>query len=512
MFGIRTPAKKMNVTVDIESEPPTETQKADGNGTFEIKTPVEQPTANLIDLDHQISPPQTEQAGPSKQKDEFPETSSVKRSVGEWELVKKRRSNSQQLKTPTPPRKTAPRAAPRPKPTTLSSQEGKPTARRPPAEATGSPPTQEKFANRTAEAKACLTKAKINLEASRNLKYDIKINVTEAVERLFQLVKESEANKANERTLSRTQQAGLREREADESDLKKQIEEHSKLLRENNERMVNLKEVLEKQTYASVAAVALPRRPEQTALHSIVVTAVDETKTGEEVLDRIRKVVNAKESGIAVEKIRKAKDRKVIVGFRTEEERQKVQERLKGAKELNVVEMKNKDPLVILKDVLKYNTDEDVLDALRNQSKGIPKELMGQKCEIAFKKQTRNPHTHHIVMRVSPKIWQYLVNVGSVQIDLQRVRVADQSPLVQCSLCLGYGHGRRFCKETVEKCCHCGGPHLKSECENWLADAPPSCPNCSHAKLDRVEHNAFSGECPIRRKWEALARATIAYC
>lgn len=67
--------------------------------------------------------------------------------------------------------------------------------------------------------------------------------------------------------------------------------------------------------------VAHPQRPEQTALHSIVVTTSDENETGEDVLDRIRKVVNAKESGIAVERIRKAKDRKVKVGCKTNEER-----------------------------------------------------------------------------------------------------------------------------------------------------------------------------------------------
>lgn len=170
-------------------------------------------------------------------------------------------------------------------------------------------------------------------------------------------------------------------------------------------------------------------------------------------------------------------------------------------KELNVEEIKNKDPLVILLDVLKYNTDEDVLNALRNQNKGIFGDLVEQRMEIAFKKRTRNPHTHHIVMRVSPKLWRHLTNTETVLIDLQRVRVEDQSLLVQCSLWLGYGHGRRFCTGTVEKCSHCGGPHMKSECAD-----------CVHAKLDKVDHNAFSSVCPIRRKWEMLARATVAYC
>lgn len=202
----------------------------------------------------------------------------------------------------------------------------------------------------------------------------------------------------------------------------------------------------------------------------------------------------------------------MIVGCKTEEERDRIKAKLRGTKELNVEEVKNKDPLVIPKDVLIYNSDEDVLNALVNQNKAIVGDTKGLKMEIAYKKNTRNPHTHHIVMRVSPKIWQGLVDAETVLIDLQRVRVADQSPLVQCSLCLGYGHGRRFCKETIEKCCHCGGPHTKANCADWLAGVAPSCCNCTHSKMDRTDHNSFSQECSIRRKWDALARASIAYC
>lgn len=62
--------------------------------------------------------------------------------------------------------------------------------------------------------------------------------------------------------------------------------------------------MLQRQSYASVATS--PKRQEHTALHSVVITAVDETETGEEVLDRIKKAVDARESGIVVEKIRKA--------------------------------------------------------------------------------------------------------------------------------------------------------------------------------------------------------------
>lgn len=440
-------------------------------------------------------------------------TTSVRRSIGEWEHAK----SDTLPKSPSDSKITKPVEAPKPNPKPSSSQvQLRAETRRESTEAVGNLPSlqnrSQKYTDRLAEAKACLDTATEHLKNSRNTKKEIVTEVKYALGRLYQLVKEGESGKRQTAVREKSP-----EKPKDESELSRKLEENSRLLQENNERMEKLKESLDRESqerqrsYASVAAV-LPRRTEQTALHSVVVTAIDENETGEQVLDRIRKVVNAKESGIAVERIRKAKDRKIIVGCRTNEERQRVKERLKGDAELNVEEMRNKDPLVILKDVLKYNTDQDVVDSLRNLNKGVLEDLSDQKLEIAFKKPTRNPHTHHIVMRVSPRIWQHLVDAGSVQIDLQRVRVADQSPLVQCSLCLGYGHGRRFCKETVEKCCHCGGPHMKTQCADWLADVPPSCTNCTHARLDKVDHNAFSGECPIRRKWEALARATVAYC
>lgn len=167
---------------------------------------------------------------------------------------------------------------------------------------------------------------------------------------------------------------------------------------------------------------------------------------------------------------------------------------------------------MILKDVFTYNSDEDILKALKIQNPNVFAQIKEEeKMEIAFKRRTRNPHTQHIVMRVSPRIWQRLTRAETVKVDMQRVRVADQSPLVQCSVCLGYGHGRRFCKETVEKCSHCGGPHMKAECVDWLSDTTPSCCNCKHAKLDKVDHNAFSNECVIRKRWETMARATVSY-
>ncbi|KPJ05926.1 hypothetical protein RR48_14368, partial [Papilio machaon] len=255
--------------------------------------------------------------------------------------------------------------------------------------------------------------------------------------------------------------------------------------------------------------------PKKVTLHSIVVTSNNEMDTGEEVLEKVRKTADAKEGWVRVERIRKAKDRKIIMGFRSKEEREKMKERLKTtAKDLSVEEVKNKDPMLLLRDVLNINTDEDIQKALKNQNRGIFGSLDEEenRIEIKYRRKTRNPHTSHIVVAVSPLTWQKAVEKGYAHIDLQRIKVEDQTPLIQCTRCLGFGHSRRFCTDTTDLCSHCGGPHLRSDCADIIAGIPPKCQNCHRAKLTETNHNSFDRNCPIRKKWDTIARSTVAYC
>ncbi|KAL4701958.1 hypothetical protein ACJJTC_013598 [Scirpophaga incertulas] len=69
----------------------------------------------------------------------------------------------------------------------------------------------------------------------------------------------------------------------------------------------------------------------------------------------------------------------------------------------------------------------------------------------------------------------------------------------------------RYCTETVEKCGHCGGPHRQSECVDKEKGVTPVCVNCKNEKHSDTGHNAFSACCPVRRKWDSIARARVAY-
>ncbi|KAL4706444.1 hypothetical protein ACJJTC_004985 [Scirpophaga incertulas] len=69
----------------------------------------------------------------------------------------------------------------------------------------------------------------------------------------------------------------------------------------------------------------------------------------------------------------------------------------------------------------------------------------------------------------------------------------------------------RYCTETTVKCGHCGGPHRQDECEEKQKGIIPVCVNCKNEKHGDTGHNAFSAICPIRRKWDSIARARVAY-
>lgn len=247
--------------------------------------------------------------------------------------------------------------------------------------------------------------------------------------------------------------------------------------------------------------------------HSIIVSSDTEKDTSDEVLGKVRQVLDAKTCGFQVQRVRKIKNQKVILSCSNRDEMTKMAAKLKGGN-LKVEEARNKDPLVIIKDLLSFNTDDDIIASLKTQNAVLLRDLAGDelKATVRYRRRARNPHENHVVLQVSPRMWQRLTSAGRIHIDLQNVVVQDQSPLVQCTRCLGYGHGRRLCKEPADLCSFCGGTHLRADCPSYSVGDTPTCRNCRMAKYNDIGHNAFDRDCPIRRKWEDIARSSVAYC
>lgn len=384
------------------------------------------------------------------------------------------------------------------------------------------------------QARSCLLKAKLGLKNSKNIKTEIKLEVTAAVERMYSIVQESESERTQMRKEMDELRTGLNIRiepsgEKGENNpsgdseirqidtLSQKIDEHCLLMAENTKKMESLQAILASHhhSYAEVTAgKATKGAVESAAVHSVIVASDDDTEKGEVVLERIRKAIDAREGGIRIESVRKTRDRRIVVGCKTEDERKTLKNKIKhGDARLKVEDIANKDPLIILKGVMKYNSDEETIKALRNQNPKLFQGLTGEddRAAIKFKKPARNQLTQHVVLRVSPPLWRRLVEAAVVHIDLQRVRVEDHSPLTQCSLCLGYGHTRRQCQRTEEKCSRCVEPHTRENCPKLKSGGDPKCCNCAAAKRQNIDHGAFSTDCPIRQRYERMSREMTNY-
>lgn len=129
-------------------------------------------------------------------------------------------------------------------------------------------------------------------------------------------------------------------------------------------------------------------------------------------------------------------------------------------------EHRKQGPLIILKDVLKMNCDEDIIKANRKQNTHLWEGLAEGdfRVVVRYSKNARNQHLQHLVVQVSPQMWSRVTIAGHLYIDMQRVRVYDQSPLIQCTRCLAYGHSKKACRETGDACAHCGSQHVKAGC------------------------------------------------
>ena len=164
--------------------------------------------------------------------------------------------------------------------------------------------------------------------------------------------------------------------------------------------------------------------------------------------------------------------------------------------------------------MLNYNSDGDIIKSIKTQNPHIVSGLQENDLDIRvkYRRRARNTLERHVVLEVSPALWANMTQVGYVHIDLQRRPVYDQSPLVQCMRCLGYGHTQRFCVEKDDSCCHCVNNHARGKCESIAKGSKSQCVNCRKAGIKDIAHSAFSNECPIRKKWDALARSRVAYC
>ncbi|GBP79435.1 hypothetical protein EVAR_48898_1 [Eumeta japonica] len=157
-----------------------------------------------------------------------------------------------------------------------------------------------------------------------------------------------------------------------------------------------------KPSYAEAAAKSPTPQPN----HTLIVSSKDKTHTGEHVLQIIREAIDTKKSGAKVERVRKARNQKVILKCSTKEDMEAIQNKMRSRKEIKVEAAKAANPLLIMKGVMAYHKDADIIENVLAQNKHLVKDINLKEVTIRvrYRKRARNQLQCHPVLELSPSV------------------------------------------------------------------------------------------------------------
>ncbi|GBP86162.1 hypothetical protein EVAR_57866_1 [Eumeta japonica] len=159
--------------------------------------------------------------------------------------------------------------------------------------------------------------------------------------------------------------------------------------------------------------------------HTLIISSKYENRLADQVGNMLRSVVDAREMRVAVDR---AKNQKVVLSCSSAEDIKKIEDRIR------------------------IYLDEDIIKSLRIQNRHIFHGLDWGRVRVkaCYRRRARNDFECHSVLEANAELYDRLIGAGYIYMGLQRCSVWDQSPLVQYSCCLGYGHGKRYCKDVSE--------------------------------------------------------------
>lgn len=269
-------------------------------------------------------------------------------------------------------------------------------------------------------------------------------------------------------------------------------------------------------TFAQVASTPKPAKPPTQPNHTLIVSSTDPQHTGDNVIERIRSALDLKTSGARVDTVRKARNQKVVLRCASKADLNLIKGQVQSNAGLKVQEPKPQNPLVCIKGVLSSYGDGEIVDLLKAQNKHLLQNVAvdGQTIRVRYRKRARNPHECHPVLELSPELWRSFTQVQKVHVGIKRCSIEDQSPLVQCTKCLGYGHNKSICRAAKEVCSYCSREHHIRDCLIRADGKLPTCTNCkmAHRADSDLAHTAFSEDCQERQKWDGIARSRVSYC
>ena len=193
---------------------------------------------------------------------------------------------------------------------------------------------------------------------------------------------------------------------------------------------------------------------------------------------------------------------------------QKIRELAGKVETLKIAAPRRILPKLIIYDVDRDLADEEIKDYMYTQNleeAGVKRKEMEDGFRVCFKMGKRDLPVVNLVVEVSPRIREILLDAGRVYIDFAACRVVDHLSVTRCYRCQGYGDGVKFCKKSERDrvCSHCGKVgHDYRTCN--VSGEKPSCANCLTAEKPS-DHRVGTLDCPIYKRLVAQRVSMIQY-
>ncbi|GBP35707.1 hypothetical protein EVAR_82641_1 [Eumeta japonica] len=126
-------------------------------------------------------------------------------------------------------------------------------------------------------------------------------------------------------------------------------------------RPINYAEAAAKSKTKRLAQQKIVPKPRSGSSHILIISSKYENHTAEQVVNKLHGVVEARKLGVVVDRVRRAKNQKVVLICSSAEDNKKIEERIR----VQGADLKVSKPGTAIRDVLKINSDEEMTRSLR---------------------------------------------------------------------------------------------------------------------------------------------------
>ncbi|XP_061723020.1 uncharacterized protein LOC133529340 [Cydia pomonella] len=250
-------------------------------------------------------------------------------------------------------------------------------------------------------------------------------------------------------------------------------------------------------------------RTTQDTSYAVILEPLDPRKESKDALNEVQEKVDLVELGVGIKSVRHTKNNKIVINCETESDRTTLSTAIKhNTTGVTVGVPKLRNPCIKLLGVTSDNANERIVEAIAKQNHRIMDSVDADHKRIKYIRSVkgRNDSMKNVVVEVSPQLYQQMLS-QKIKIGYQSVLAVDQSPIIQCFKCMGFGHQAANCTSN-SKCGFCADAHDTRNCPR--SSKVPCCTNCKGQDKE-YNHPAFSQNCPDWIKWDRIARINVRY-